>query len=113
MSKLFLKLLVLIFVFNIGATERKIISSSPSYFLKYVYVGKEVDMPLTGDFVVSINPTLTKENKYLIPMNLQETIMELKKILPVWYLKALKKSKGENECSVNVNHVSYSTFIDS
>jgi hypothetical protein len=80
------------------------------FFASFVFVGKDSDMKLDTRSVISIQPTF-KDTRLLLPNSIEDALLEMKKMLPQWYQRALKQSRWEQECEVNVNHSRVSNFI--
>jgi hypothetical protein len=86
------------------------IGSSPELVASFVFVGLDSDMNLDTRAHIAIQPTF-KDSQLLVPKSIDDALFEMKKMLPKWYQYALKKSTGEQECEVNINHNTVSNFI--
>jgi hypothetical protein len=86
-----------------------IISTEPSSVARRVFFGPDRDMPISGEFLISMEPTI-KGGEVVIPSSTGEALDELKRALPHWYLASLLTSTGEDECFVSINR-RYITFV--
>lgn len=78
----------------------------PEDFANSVFNGKDSEMPTGTDFEIAID---YKDKE--APKSIKEALQQMNKVLPNWYKNAIYTSKGDNECSVNVNDISYPTTV--
>jgi len=90
-----------------------IILNDPALSSSKIFMGQDRDLSLTGEHVLAISPIMHTNGNIIIPDDIESAFSFMDDMLPKWYLKALKESAGEYECSVNVNGSSYSSLIDS
>jgi hypothetical protein len=78
----------------------------------HVYVGADGNMPVgSNGFYISINPTRTRNGDIAVPGTVAESLSELERSLPHWYLNALVRARGSSECSVIISEDEHS-FLD-
>jgi hypothetical protein len=75
-----------------------------------VYVGADSEMPMDGSKLFAINPTRIGAG-YLVPKTFREAFVELDAIIPRWQRIAMALGKGDDECSVIVNGIPYTTLL--
>lgn len=85
-----------------SATGPTIVSTLPEDVAPSIFVGVDADMPVSTQWILSINPTMVEDRPY-IPHDAESALAELKRALPRWYVNHLKISKGHHECFVEVN----------
>lgn len=89
--------------------ERVVVEASSS---NRIFIGHDRSMPTTGEYDFAI--TLPKGFKQAVSTSdLPKMLKLLKEVLPHWYVSAIVRSGGDNECSVVVNDISYSETVDS
>lgn len=79
-----------------------VISNAPEEIARTIFVGPDGEMPIDGRWRISVSPTI-EDGEILVPEDLHEAFLELKRALPSWYQAALYASEGTNECFVSVN----------
>ncbi|WP_412972448.1 hypothetical protein [Glaciecola sp. MF2-115] len=108
MQRLFLAITLLATVTSgFCASDKEVIKkilmgNSPEIFAQSIFVGLDSDMPLNEEYYIAIQPTYENE-EILVPQSIEDALRQMKKMLPHWYQVGLKKSRGEQECSVFVN----------
>lgn len=85
--------------------KKILIGNAPEVFAKRVFVGLDSDMPLTEEYYIAIQP-IFEDGRIFVPQNIEDALRQMKEMLPHWYQVGLKKSRGEQECSINVNQIS-------
>jgi hypothetical protein len=91
--------------------ERNVISNLPECVANAVYEGKDGDMPQSSDYEMAIEPILDKNGNTIVPLTIPEALHAMHQMLPHWYLNALRRSQGDDECNVNVNRYSYGGLV--
>lgn len=113
MSRMFL-ILLSVFAFFSGeillANEvdpsRVLVSSSDEHYARQFFTGPDQEMPLTGDWLMTISPTIS-DGEVQVPGSLLAAWRELEDALPHWYLRALIAGRNDYECRVVVNNRDY------
>lgn len=90
---------------------RNAISNLPECLANAVFGGKDRDMPIGDDYEMALEPLRDKNGKSIVPHTIPDALEHMRKILPHWYLNALRRSRGDNECSVTINRSSYATLV--
>lgn len=88
-----------------------IISNTPECISKAVFEGKDADMPKGIAYEMAIDPEMDKSGGLVIPETIPEAFHLMENMLPHWYLNALRRSAGDNECDVIVNGYSYGSLV--
>ncbi|PHS19726.1 MAG: hypothetical protein COA86_02910 [Kangiella sp.] len=115
MFKMFLKILICsCFILSTRsiADTSVLVSSESVYFSRNVFVGSDRDMPIFSNYRIAIEPSFYS-GKLVTPITIDSALDELRKMFPNWYLHALLKGKGDDECNVSVNNLAVSHDIDS
>lgn len=93
--------------------ERLVISNRPEEFAGAIFVGKDKEMPTTGEHYFAVRPTVSDDGEMVIPKSVSEALHEMVAMLPNWYLTALKTGRGYYECIVVLNNVDLNLFVQS
>lgn len=68
-------------------------------------------MPKGIAYEMAIDPEMDKSGGLVIPETIPEAFHLMENMLPHWYLNALRRSAGDNECDVIVNGYSYGSLV--
>lgn len=78
-----------------------------------VFEGKDTNMPETSSFQIAIDVHTSQVGGITPPGSILEAFKFMREVLPHWYIRALWKSHGDEECNVEVNGESYSVITSS
>ena len=107
-----LQLVPFVFVAAAHGAEHGIrISTLPEDIASAVYEGRDSEMPIDAEFAIALTPRVDKSGNIVVPENIRDSFAEMRALLPRWYLSALFKSYGDNECSVVVNGTAYTALV--
>lgn len=90
---------------------RNVISNLPECIANAVFEGKDADMPEGAEYDIAIEPIRDKKGNTIMPNSIAEALHAMHEMLPHWYLNALRRSRGNDECSVTVNGDSYAGLV--
>ena len=68
-------------------------------------------MPLDSTFRIALNPRRNDAGQIVAPNSVEEMLDEMNRLLPHWFLLALKNSGGADECLVNLNETPYFVIV--
>jgi hypothetical protein len=86
------------------------ISTTAASFASEVYVGEESEMPIDGTKQMALGPTKIGSG-ILVPRTFEQAFTELNAMTPNWFKAALNTSRGDQECSVQVNDLAYDVTL--
>ncbi|WP_440222251.1 hypothetical protein ACQQ2N_14285 [Dokdonella sp. MW10] len=94
------------------ASAPVVISNLPKDLVSEVYEGDDATMPVDDRFVIALTTRAGRHGDATAPLGIRAAFEQMKASLPRWYVKALRDSHGEDECSVVVNGKSYSYLVN-
>ncbi|HEY8682215.1 MAG TPA: hypothetical protein VIM06_03525 [Rhodanobacter sp.] len=111
-----LSITVFILLFNVSSNShaqaskhcgKYVISNLPQCIADDVYDGKDADMPLGDDYQMALELLRDSHGNTVVPSTISDMLEDMRLILPHWYQNALRRSRSEKECDVQVNGQSY------
>lgn len=87
------------------------VTNTPEYVARSAFEGSDSVMPKGVTCQMAISPVRQANGKLAIPTTIPAAFRSLEDMLPHWYLNALRRSEGDNNCDVIVNGMSYGAVI--
>ena len=93
------------------ACPSNVISNLPQCIATGVFEGEDSRMPEGLDYEIAIDPPRDEMGNKVIPQTIPQALSAMHRMLPHWYINALYRSEGDDECNVTVNRLSYGGLI--